>query len=106
MLFGKAHGAKPPTGFKNPAAEAIHQQGLGWLTDSEEIGQGHITTSGIEGAWSNNPTKWTGDYLRLLFKYDYELTRSPAGAKQWTPVNPDPEDMAPTRAIPTSGCRP
>ncbi|WP_294243031.1 catalase/peroxidase HPI [uncultured Sphingomonas sp.] len=93
--FGKAHGAKPPTGFKNPAAEAIHQQGLGWLTDSEEIGKGHITTSGIEGAWSNNPTKWTGDYLRLLFKYDYELTQSPAGAKQWTPVNPDPEDMAP-----------
>ena len=93
--FGKAHGAKPPTGFKNPASEAIHQQGLGWLTDSEEIGQGHITTSGIEGAWSNNPTKWTGDYLRLLFKYDYELTQSPAGAKQWTPVNPEPEDMAP-----------
>ena len=93
--FGKAHGAKPPTGFKNPAAEAIHQQGLGWLTDSEEIGKGHITTSGIEGAWSNNPTQWTGDYLRLLFKYDYELTQSPAGAKQWTPVNPDPEDMAP-----------
>jgi len=93
--FGKAHGAKPAPHFKNPAAEAVHQQGLGWLTDSEEIGQGHITTSGIEGAWSNNPTKWTGDYLRLLFKYDYELTQSPAGAKQWTPVNPDPEDMAP-----------
>jgi catalase-peroxidase len=88
--FGKAHGAKPAPHFKNPSSEAVHMQGLGWLTDSEEIGLGHITTSGIEGAWSNNPTRWTGDYLRLLFKYDYELTESPAGAKQWTPVNPDP----------------
>ena len=94
--FGKAHGAKPAGTFgKNPAAEAIHQQGFGWLTDADEIGKGHITTSGIEGAWSNNPTKWGGDYFRLLFKYDYELTTSPAGAKQWTPVNPAPEDMAP-----------
>ena len=94
--FGKAHGAKPTETFgKNPSAEAVHMQGLGWLTDSEEIGKGHITTSGIEGAWSNNPTRWTGDYFRLLFKYDYELTESPAGAKQWTPVNPEPEDMAP-----------
>nr|WP_242653507.1 catalase/peroxidase HPI [Sphingomonas jatrophae] len=94
--FGKAHGAKPAENFgKNPAAEAVHMQGLGWLTDQEEIGRGHITTSGIEGAWTNNPTRWGGDYFRLLFKYDYELTTSPAGAKQWTPVNPDPEDMAP-----------
>ena len=94
--FGKCHGAKPAKTFgKNPAAEAVHMQGLGWLTDQEEIGQGHITTSGIEGAWTNNPTRWGGDYFRLLFKYDYELTTSPAGAKQWTPVNPDPEDLAP-----------
>nr|WP_245196745.1 catalase/peroxidase HPI [Sphingomonas jejuensis] len=94
--FGKAHGAKPGEKFgKNPAAGEVHLQGLGWLVDEEDIGRGHITTSGIEGAWSNNPTKWTGDYFRLLFKYDYELTTSPAGAKQWTPVNPDPEDMAP-----------
>jgi catalase-peroxidase len=94
--FGKAHGAKPSDKFRNaPAYEEVHLQGLGWLTDEEEIGQGHITTSGIEGAWSNNPTKWGGDYFRLLFKYDYELVESPAGAKQWTPVNPDPEDLAP-----------
>jgi catalase-peroxidase len=94
--FGKCHGAKPGETFgKNPAAEAVHMQGLGWLTDQDQIGQGHITTSGIEGAWTNNPTRWGGDYFRLLFKYDYELTTSPAGAKQWTPVNPDPEDMAP-----------
>jgi catalase-peroxidase len=93
--FGKAHGAKPAPHFKDPASEAIHLQGLGWLTDEEEIGQGHITTSGIEGSWSNNPTKWGGDYFRLLFKYDYELVESPAGAKQWTPINPDLEDLAP-----------
>jgi catalase-peroxidase len=94
--FGKAHGAKPADTFgSDPASEAVHLQGLGWLTDDDEIGKGHITTSGIEGAWSNNPTKWGGDYFRLLFKYDYELTTSPAGAKQWQPVNPDPEDMAP-----------
>lgn len=94
--FGKAHGAKPGETFgKAPAGEAIHQQGFGWLTDADEIGKGHITTSGIEGSWSNNPTKWGGDYFRLLFKYDYELVESPAGAKQWQPINPDPEDMAP-----------
>jgi catalase-peroxidase len=94
--FGKAHGAKPSERFgKSPASESVHLQGLGWLTDEEDIGKGHITTSGIEGAWSNNPTKWGGDYFRLLFKYDYELVTSPAGAKQWQPVNPDPEDMAP-----------
>ncbi len=94
--FGKAHGAKPGETFgKAPASEAIHQQGFGWLTDADEIGKGHITTSGIEGSWSNNPTQWGGDYFRLLFKYDYELVESPAGAKQWQPINPDPEDMAP-----------
>jgi catalase-peroxidase len=94
--FGKAHGAKPAETFsKSPASEAVHLQGMGWLTDDAEIGKGHITTSGIEGAWTPNPTKWGGDYFRLLFKYDYELVTSPAGAKQWQPVNPDPEDMAP-----------
>ena len=100
--FGKAHGAKPSDTFgKAPAGEAIHQQGFGWLTDVEEIGKGNITTSGIEGSWSNNPTQWGGDYFRLLFKYDYELTESPAGAKMWTPINPDPEDMAPDARDPS-----
>ena len=94
--FGKAHGAKPAETFGNsPASEAMHLQGFGWLTDQDEIGQGHITTSGIEGAWTPNPTQWGNDYFRLLFKYDYELVRSPAGAQQWQPINPDPEDMAP-----------
>ncbi|MGL5837489.1 MAG: catalase/peroxidase HPI [Sphingorhabdus sp.] len=100
--FGKAHGAKPAETFgRSPASEAVHMQGMGWLTDSEEIGKGHITTSGIEGAWTPNPTQWGGDYFRLLFKYDYELVTSPAGAKQWQPINPDPEDMAPDARDPS-----
>lgn len=100
--FGKAHGAKPGATFgKAPAGEAIHQQGFGWLTDVDEIGKGHITTSGIEGAWSNHPTQWGGDYFRILFKYDFELVESPAGAKQWQPINPDPEDMAPDARDPS-----
>jgi catalase-peroxidase len=100
--FGKAHGAKPGEKFgKAPAGESIHQQGFGWLTDVDDIGKGHITTSGIEGAWTPNPTQWGGDYFRLLFKYDYELVESPAGAKQWQPINPDPEDMAPDARDPS-----
>lgn len=100
--FGKAHGAKPaPTFGDAPESMALELQGFGWLTDPEEIGKGHITTSGIEGAWSNNPTRWSHDYLRLLFKYDYELVQSPAGANQWTPINPDPEDMAPDARDPS-----
>ena len=100
--FGKAHGAQPSDTFsESPESEALHQQGFGWLTDADEITKGHITTSGIEGAWSNNPTSWSHDYFRLLFKYDYELTQSPAGANQWTPVNPDPEDMAPDARDPS-----
>ncbi len=94
--FGKAHGAAPADTFSDsPEGEALEKQAFGWLTDQSEIDAGNITTSGIEGSWSNNPTSWSHDYFRLLFKYDYELTKSPAGAQMWTPVNPDPEDMAP-----------
>ena len=93
---GKCHGAAPSDTFgTGPEGEGLHRMGFGWLTDPEEIGKGHITTSGIEGAWTPNPTQWGNDYFRLLFKYDYELTQSPAGANQWTPIDPDPEDMAP-----------
>ena len=57
--------------------------------------------AGIEGAWSNNPTKWAENYFRLLFKYEYELVTSPAGAQQWQPINPKPEDMAPDARDPS-----
>ena len=100
--FGKAHGAKPSDTFGGaPEGGDLHAMGFGWLTDPEEIGKGHITTSGIEGAWTPNPTQWGNDYFRLLFKYDYELVQSPAGANQWQPVNPDPEDMAPDARDPS-----
>jgi catalase-peroxidase len=100
--FGKAHGAKPADNFgDSPESELIERQGFGWLLDGDEIAKGNITTSGIEGAWSNNPTSWSHDYFRLLFKYDYELVHSPAGAQQWTPINPDPEDMAPDARDPS-----
>jgi catalase-peroxidase len=100
--FGKAHGAKPSDTFSgSPESEALALQGFGWLTDADEIAAGNVTTSGIEGAWSNNPTSWSHDYFRLLFKYDYELVHSPAGAQQWTPINPDPEDMAPDARDPS-----
>ena len=94
--FGKCHGAKPSDTFgKAPEGGNLHAMGFGWLTDPDEIGKGHITTSGIEGAWTPNPTQWGNDYFRLLFKYEYELTQSPAGANQWTPIDPEEADMAP-----------
>ncbi|KLI64439.1 catalase/peroxidase HPI [Aurantiacibacter marinus] len=100
--FGKAHGAKPADTFGGaPESENLALQGFGWLNDEQEIASGNITTSGIEGAWTPNPTQWGGDYFRLLFKYDFELVESPAGAKQWQPINPDPEDMAPDARDPS-----
>ncbi|MFN4113335.1 MAG: catalase/peroxidase HPI [Sphingomonadaceae bacterium] len=100
--FGKAHGAKPADTFGGaPEGEHLALQGFGWLTDKDEIAKGNITTSGIEGAWSNNPTQWGGDYFRLLFKYDYELVQSPAGANQWQPIGQTEEDMAPDARDPS-----
>jgi catalase-peroxidase len=100
--FGKAHGAHPSDSFRgSPESEVLELQGFGWLNDEAEIAAGNITTSGIEGSWSNNPTAWSHDYFRLLFKYDYELTESPAGAKMWTPINPEPEDLAPDARDPS-----
>ena len=100
--FGKCHGAVPADQLSAaPEAEHLALQGFGWATNPDQIEKGHITTSGIEGAWTPNPTQWGNDYFRMLFKYEYELTESPAGAKQWTPINPDPEDMAPDARDPS-----
>ena len=100
--FGKCHGAVPPDQLSgDPESGDLQLMGFGWATDPEQIGEGHITTSGLEGAWTPNPTQWGGDYFRLLFKYDYELVESPAGAKQWQPINTDPEDMAPDARDPS-----
>ncbi|MDG6080172.1 catalase/peroxidase HPI [Erythrobacter litoralis] len=100
--FGKCHGAaKPETLSKAPEGGDIHMMGFGWATDAEQIDKGHITTSGIEGAWTPNPTEWGNDYFRLLFKYDYELVESPAGAKQWQPIDQEEADMAPDARDPS-----
>ena len=85
--FGKAHGAADPSKFVGPEPEGapIHQQGLGWK-NTFETGKGeHAITSGLEGAWTQNPTKWDNDYFNNLFNYEWVLTKSPAGAQQWTP---------------------
>ena len=85
--FGKAHGAADPSKYVGPEPEGagIEEQGLGWK-NSFGGGKGvHTITSGIEGAWTTNPIKWDNDYFDILFKYEWELTKSPAGAHQWTP---------------------
>ncbi|MFD0356304.1 catalase/peroxidase HPI [Streptomyces sp. NPDC127110] len=94
--FGKCHGAVDPE-YVGPEPEAgpIELQGLGW-TNSSGTGVGVDTiTSGLEGAWTTEPTKWDNGYLDNLFRYDWELTRSPAGAQQWTPTDPAARDTVP-----------
>jgi catalase-peroxidase len=94
--FGKAHGAGDPA-LVGPAPEGapIEAQGLGWI-NAFGSGQGaHTTTSGIEGAWKPNPTTWDNGYFDMLFGYEWQLTKSPAGAQQWTPVNCRPEHLIP-----------
>ncbi len=85
--FGKAHGAADPNKYVGPEPEGapIEEQGLGWK-NSFGTGKGVDTiSSGLEGAWTKNPAKWDNDYLKNLFTYDWELTKSPAGAQQWVP---------------------
>jgi catalase-peroxidase len=84
--FGKAHGAGDPKHVgREPEGAAIEEQGLGWRNAFESGIGGHATTSGIEGAWKPNPTTWDNGYFETLFGYEWELTKSPAGAQQWTP---------------------
>jgi catalase-peroxidase len=94
--FGKAHGAGDPSLVgSEPEAAGIEEQGLGWIN---QFGSGkgvHTTTSGIEGAWKPNPTTWDNGYFDMLFGYEWELTKSPAGAKQWVAKNCKPEHLIP-----------
>ncbi|MED4924990.1 catalase/peroxidase HPI, partial [Anoxybacillus geothermalis] len=94
--FGKAHGAGPASHVgPEPEAAPIEAQGLGWVS-SYGKGKGRDTiTSGIEGAWTPTPTQWDNSYFRLLFEYEWKLTKSPAGAYQWEAVNLREEDLAP-----------
>ena len=87
--FGKCHGAADPSKYVGPEPEGadITEQGLGWKSSFGSGSGVHAISSGIEGAWTTNPIQWDNDYLDILFKYEWELTKSPAGAQQWTPKN-------------------
>jgi catalase-peroxidase len=93
---GKAHGAVSEE-YVGPEPEGapLEEQGLGWRINVGSGKGADTITSGLEGAWTNEPTKWDNGYLDNLFKYDYELTESPAGAKQWTPKNPEAQGTVP-----------
>jgi catalase-peroxidase len=101
--FGKTHGAADPSKYvgKEPAAAGIEEQGMGWKNTFGTGNGGDTITSGLEGAWTNTPTKWSNNYFENLFNYDWELTKSPAGAHQWKPKDgaaanevPDAHDPA------------
>ncbi|MBW1955391.1 MAG: catalase/peroxidase HPI [Deltaproteobacteria bacterium] len=105
--FGKCHGAGPAT-HVGPAPEAapIEQQGLGWKS-SFGSGKGSDTiSSGLEGAWKPNPTRWDMGYLKVLFKYDWEILKSPAGAYIWLAKDVDEEDMVVDAHDPSKKHRP
>jgi catalase-peroxidase len=87
--FGKAHGAADPGAHVGPDPEGagLEEQGLGWKNTFGAGNGAHAITSGLEGAWTTNPVKWDNNFFDNLFGYDWELTKSPAGANQWTPKN-------------------
>ncbi|SEI98134.1 catalase-peroxidase [Propionispira arboris] len=92
--FGKCHGAGPATSVgPEPESAGIEEQGLGWKSSFGSGKGGDTIGSGIEGAWKPNPTKWDMGYLKVLFKYEWELVKSPAGANQWLAKDVDEEDM-------------
>ncbi|TNC84985.1 MAG: catalase/peroxidase HPI [Thalassolituus sp.] len=104
---GKAHGNGDATNL-GPAPEGadVEEQGFGWQNNKTRgIGRDTVT-SGVEGAWTTNPTQWDGGYFDLLFKYDWELTKSPAGAHQYQPVNIAEEDMPVDVEDPSIRCMP
>jgi catalase-peroxidase len=94
--FGKTHGAVDPK-FIGPEPEAapLEQQGLGWKNSVNGGSGAHTLTSGLEGAWTNEPTRWDTGFLDNLYRYDWKLTRSPAGAQQWTPVDAEAQGTVP-----------
>ncbi|MDD2370398.1 MAG: catalase/peroxidase HPI [Firmicutes bacterium] len=100
--FGKCHGAGSPTHVgPEPEGANIEDQGLGWKNN---MGTGHgvdTISSGIEGAWTPTPTKWDDSYLDILFKYDWDLVKSPAGAWQWLPTDPEAAKLVPDAHDPT-----
>jgi catalase-peroxidase len=95
--FGKTHGAADASKFCGPEPEGgnLEEQGFGWKSSYETGVGAHATTSGLEVTWTTTPTRWSNDFFKHLFEYDYELTTSPAGAKQWKPKNGAGEGTVP-----------
>ena len=94
--FGKAHGAGDPSHVgPNPEAAPIENLGFGWKSSFGKGNAEDTITSGIEGAWTPTPTKWDNSYLKLLFKYDWQQTKSPAGATQWIPTDESAANLVP-----------
>jgi catalase-peroxidase len=105
--FGKCHGAGDAAHVgPEPEAAPIEEQGLGWRSGFKSGKGGDTISSGIEGAWKPNPIKWDMGYLKVLFKYDWELVKSPAGANQWLAKNVDEEDMVADAHDPSKKHRP
>src|ERR1700678_1769013 len=95
--FGKAHGAHAPNGCvgPEPAAAGVEQQGLGWENKCGSGNAGDTVTSGLEGAWTSTPTKFSMEYLHNLFAYEWVQTKSPAGATEWIPANNQAANLVP-----------
>jgi catalase-peroxidase len=105
--FGKSHGAGDPALVgPEPEAAPIEEQGIGWKSRFGSGKGADTITSGIEGAWKPNPTKWDMGYLKVLFKYEWELIKSPAGAHQWLAKDVDEEDMVVDAHDPSKKHRP
>jgi len=105
--FGKCHGASEATHVgPEPEGAGIEEQGLGWQSSYGSGKGGDTISSGIEGAWKPNPTKWDMGYLKVLFKYEWELVKSPAGAHQWLAKDVDDEDMVVDAHDPSKKHRP
>lgn len=98
---GKAHGASSAEVGPEPEGADISEQGLGWNKTGGTAKANEAITSGLEGAWTTNPTKWDNGYYYLLFTYDWELKKSPAGAWQWEPIDIKEEDMVPDPTDPS-----
>lgn len=101
--FGKAHGASDPDTYvgREPEAATMAEQGFGWKQSFGSGKASDMTTSGIEGAWTANPTQWDNGYFDVLLNYEWELTKSPAGAQQWTPKKDSGAPMAPNASDPS-----
>jgi catalase-peroxidase len=105
--FGKCHGAGPATHVgPEPEAAPLEEMGLGWKSSFGSGSGGDTISSGLEGAWKPNPTTWDMGYLKVLFKYEWELVKSPAGANQWLAKDVDEEDMVVDAHDPTKKRRP